>query len=406
MIASETTQPGPSVDKTLVQAPKFESTFVKSNVEKILVLIKFRIIRFFLIWDYFRHPFKTFEALAKLSEVKKAFWGGRKLSKLQKVDGKYFFAMNGPSIFSKGFRIYFRSELNRIYKKEPHQILRVLQIAITKKCTYQCEHCYEWDNLQNNDTLTDDELIDIVRKFQKRGAGQIQLGGGEPMLRYETIIKILQNSTDESEFNIVTSGFQLTKERAFELKRNGLTSVTVSVDHFKPQEHNKFRGFDKAYDWAMAAIENVKEAGLLLNVSLCATKEFVTEENMLLYARFAKKVGASFIWLLEAQSAGRYSAKEVALDDSQVEILETFFNNLNFEPNYYNYPGVAYPSYHQRRLGCFGSGDRYLYVDTNGDLKPCPMCNSKFGSAVSDKFEVSIDEMLNQGCASLPQATV
>ena len=61
-------------------------------------------------------------------------------------------------------------------------------------------------------------------------------------------------------------------------------------------------------------------------------------------------------------------------------------------------PIVSFPGYHQRRIGCFGAGDRYLYMDSNGDLHACPFCQYKVGNALFDDLSESINELRKIGC--------
>lgn len=390
--------------KTDPEIPKLETSVVINKVEKLHVLIKLKLLRIILIYRYFKHPFKLADASNKLVKLRKKVLGEFKVSKIIKVDGRYFISMNGPGLFSKGHALDFTSELNKIYKRKPQGALKVLLLAITNRCSYKCEHCYEWHNLGKQDTLSDESILNIVKRFQERGIGQIQLGGGEPMLRYNTILKILKGSNNSTDFNIVTSGFQFTYERALELKKNGLTSVTISLDHFEPEIHNSFRGYNEAFNWVIEAVKNAKSANLLVNLSLCVTKDFVDEDNLHAYADLAKRLGIAFIWIIEARAAGHYSGKDVNLSSKQINILQSFYEHMNFDPAYADYPGVAYPAYHQRRVGCFGSGNRFLYIDSNGNLKSCPMCGLSHGNAENADMDEAIKSMQRSGCEPFKDA--
>ena len=390
--------------KTQLEIPQLPSSIVTNKVEKLHVAIKLNLLRLFLIWKYFGHPFKSVEAIRKLTELKRKVLGEFNVSKIIKVDGRYFINMNGPGLFSKGYALDYTSELNRIYKRKPQTALKVLLFAITNRCTYKCIHCYEWNNLKNKDTLSDESVLHIMKRFQDRGVGQIQLGGGEPMLRYKTILKLLKESDNSSDTNIVTSGFQFTYERALELKKNGLTSVTISLDHFEPEKHNNFRGYKDSFKWVIDAVKNAKSANLLVNLSLCATKEFVSEDNLQTYADLAKKMGIAFIWIIEPHTAGRYSGQDVKLSANQIDILQAFYEHKNFDPAYADYPGVAYPAYHQRRVGCFGSGNRFLYIDSNGNLKSCPLCGFSHGNAETADIDEAIKSMQKSGCEPFKDA--
>ena len=198
---------------------------------------------------------------------------------------------------------------------------------------------------------------------------------------------------------MLTSGLNMTQQNASKLKLAGLTGVVISLDHFDPKKHNAFRGFNKAYEWAETAARNSIANNLVTAFSLCATKEFVTEENLMEYARLTKAIGVSFIQLLEPKAVGHYYGKDVALRAEQEKILEEFYWKMNNHKAYRDYPIVCYHGYYQRRIGCFAAGDRNLYVDTNGDLQACPFCQSGPGNSCDD-LETSIKKIRAAGCGT------
>jgi hypothetical protein len=46
------------------------------------------------------------------------------------------------------------------------------------------------------------------------------------------------------------------------------------------------------------------------------------------------------------------------------------------------------------------SGNRMVYVDTNGDFMKCPFCHEKSGSLLDENFETTINEMNMESCSS------
>jgi MoaA/NifB/PqqE/SkfB family radical SAM enzyme len=116
------------------------------------------------------------------------------------------------------------------------------------------------------------------------------------------------------------------------------------------------------------------------------------------YADLAKSMGVSFIQILEPRAVGHYKDKDVSLSEEQEKILDEFYFKMNYDKKYIKYPIVSYPGCHQRKIGCFASGNRSLYIDTDGDLHACPFCQTKMGKALSDKLDESIERMRDHGC--------
>jgi MoaA/NifB/PqqE/SkfB family radical SAM enzyme len=353
-----------------------------------------------------------FIAIIKLRSLKKivkgikgmkilalSYIGNGGIQKIAKKGNHFFWDMYGAKWPSATF---VKSVSDELYRQlaEPQQVssLRNVLLAITTKCPLQCEHCYEWDNLNIKEKLSKEDLHLIVRKFQENGAGQIHFGGGEPLMRYDDIIDVLNSSAKTTDFWLVSSGYKLTAERAEGLKNAGLTGVSISLDHYLPEEHNRFRHFDASYDWVEKAIKNSNDAGLVTALSLCATKEFVSEQNISLYAELAKKWGVAFIQIIEPRATGHYAGKDVALSKMQHNILERSMSKLNNDKDYKDYPIAVYHESYLRKSGCFGAGKRFVYVDPLGNLQACPFCRSEGKNITHSPLKESIIELRKYGC--------
>jgi MoaA/NifB/PqqE/SkfB family radical SAM enzyme len=354
---------------------------------------------FRLILGQVRNPIKAIRAMRDLIQLRRRFLGDSALKKVAKVDGRYYYEYNTPGWPSSAYDEYHLAELNRIvpFRQKPYHFKNVI-IAITKKCALRCEHCFEWEALNTKEKLTTPDLAAMVQQFQDQGVGQLQFSGGEPLLRLPALLSVLETARPGTDFWVITSGHLLTAEAATALKKAGLTGVTISLDHVDPERHNQFRGFTDAYDWVEKAAANAGNAGLVVGLSLCATRAFVTEENLWQYARLATQLGAAFIQILEPKPVGHYAGQAVGLPVAQQKILEDFYHKLNFNPAYSHLPLVVYYDYQRRRAGCAAAADRHVYVDTDGQLHACPFCQKPAGSALEKDITVTLSNLRQAGC--------
>ncbi|MBK7408275.1 MAG: radical SAM protein [Saprospirales bacterium] len=237
--------------------------------------------------------------------------------KLAEVEGRVFWHLASGGAPSAAAQKVIGQEISRILYPDKPVGLRVLMLAITKKCPLSCEHCYEGDYLQGEEVLSRADLQEIIRQYQEAGTPVIWLGGGEPMVRIRDVRFLLRHAAPGTDFWIVTSGYRLNEQTAKGLKADGLTGVVVSLDHFDATMHNRFRGSDRAFDWAVQACISAKKAGLVTAVSICATREFTTEDNFRKYMDLAKQLGVAFVQLLEPKASGRYAGKDVALSKTR-----------------------------------------------------------------------------------------
>jgi MoaA/NifB/PqqE/SkfB family radical SAM enzyme len=288
------------------------------------------------------------------------------------------------------------NKIERFYDKNNQ--LRLVIFAVTNKCILNCEHCFEWQNLKSQESLSFNELKIILKKLQQTGISQVQISGGEPLCRLSETIELVKSAQPGTEFWFLTCGYELTYEKAVLLKKGGFIGVNISLDHWEEDEHNRFRRNKRSFYWITQAAGNIRKAGLLICFSICATKEFVTEENLWKYLLLAKSLGAGFIRILEARKVGRYANQDVELEEEHVKILEKFYLTVNSDPQNRSYPYVMYPGYRQRRIGCFGAGNRYLYIDSNGDIHACPFCQDSAGNILSQPLEDIIVKLRKTGC--------
>lgn len=401
-----------TVTKQLIAKPILQSFKDSSTIDKqadvhtpmiwgmhkkmIKACIWFNIIAVAL--SIFKNPLRAFKAAKKLSNLRDSLRDNNAIIKYAKVDGKYYYTFNAPGWPSKAFNKYIANNLQKMEGPNTQPTLDTIVFGITKKCGYQCEHCFEWEVLNKPETLSRENILSAIHSFQEAGITQVQLSGGEPLNRFDDIIYILNHIKRGTEIWLYTSGYHFTGERAAVLKQHGLTGITVSLDHWIPELHNTFRGKKDAFAWAQKAVANARAQGLVVCLSLCATKEFITADNLLQYAELAKRWGVSFIQLLEPKAVGHYADKDIYLNKEQFLILEKFYTGYNFNTAYKTYPSIVYHGFYSRRTGCGGAGNHYVYIDTDGDVHNCPFCQRKLFSALHGSLKENLRLMAQGGC--------
>jgi MoaA/NifB/PqqE/SkfB family radical SAM enzyme len=195
------------------------------------------------------------------------------------------------------------------------------------------------------------------------------------MVRFKDLVELIAYASKKSECWVLTSGFNFTKENARLLKQVGCKGVVVSIDHYREDLHNLFRGKNNSFQLAVNAVREAKEAGLVVSLSVCATKSFIEGNHLMPYMDFANGLGVHFVQVLEPKNVGHYNDKDVLLAPRHIKVLEEVFKKLNHTTSFRHYPTMLYHGYHQRRVGCF-SGSRSVYVDSVGNVHACPFCHT------------------------------
>jgi len=305
-------------------------------------------------------------------------------------DGGVFLDPFSPKFPSPAFS-RISSNSVKVFTKDPKNweaFTLALIISITKKCYYRCEHCYAIQTLGSKDVLSLDDLRKISKGFQDVGVGTIAWEGGEPLLRYDDLLTLIREATPQVASWIATTAYGLTVKQALELRKAGLIAAIISLDHWEPEKHNKFRGNKKAYDMAVNGTKIFRKTGILPAICICATKEVVDNGDLWHYIELAKELKVGFVQILDATPAGNYLDKDVALSGKQLKEIMRFHKTINTDPKYADYPTVSARALleSERGFGCT-AGNALVYVDNEGNLQPCDLLQIGFGNVVEEGIE-------------------
>jgi MoaA/NifB/PqqE/SkfB family radical SAM enzyme len=290
-------------------------------------------------------------------------------------------------------------EILKAFDKQALNIpLQTLIFSISSRCFYQCEHCFEGENLSAGEYLSYADLQQVMEDALLNKTRHMQIGGGEPMLRLKDLLGLMDQARGRMDVWLSTSGYELTLEHADQLKQAGLTGVTISLDHWDRNKHNEFRRHPEAYDRALDAVRNCSAVGILTNLTLCVTRSMANEADLMKYMELARKLNVPFVRFLEARKAGNYAGKDVLLRENELKAVVDFCMKLNSGKQYRSYPIIQFPGYHQRQRGCYGAGNRYLHIDAKGNYHGCPFCRGAVGNVREIPLAAAISLLQTQGC--------
>ncbi|MBA2847943.1 12,18-didecarboxysiroheme deacetylase [Thermosulfuriphilus ammonigenes] len=154
-------------------------------------------------------------------------------------------------------------------KKLPSHLLQfsedkkpVVVWNVTRRCNLRCVHCYaQATEAGAPNELTTEEgkrLLDDLAQF---GCPVVLFSGGEPLMR-EDIFDLIEYAVGKGMRAVLsTNGVLIDKKVAARLKDFGLSYVGISLDGMR-EVHDRFRGVKGAFDAAIQAVRNCKEAGI------------------------------------------------------------------------------------------------------------------------------------------------
>jgi len=133
---------------------------------------------------------------------------------------------------------------------------------ITRRCNLRCVHCYaSAKDLDYGNELSTDEGKALISDLAAYGCPVILLSGGEPLARKD-LAELARFAVGQGlRVVISTNGTLITKEKASEFRKIGLSYVGVSLDGMK-EIHDRFRGREGAFDDALRGIRYCREEGI------------------------------------------------------------------------------------------------------------------------------------------------
>ena len=318
--------------------------------------------------------------------------------KIVKFEDKYIISAFMPPFPSKAFYTNIRAVkkpdnifTQQIYAQRSAPIS--MYLSLTNKCPNNCLYCSAKNRSEGKD-LTTDEWTRLIRDIQDMNTSIIGLTGGEPMTR-EDIFDIVGSIDDRSVSTLFTSGYNLTIERARELKKSGLFSIGISLDSANKNKHNSNRNNNKAFNYAIRAIQNSRRAGIYTMAQSVILKDQLDEEKLFKHFKFAGDNGAHEVKLLEPILSGSLLDKEdvgkILYTKKDREKLINLQHKANRQGNLPKITSFAYTE-SKEKFGC-GAGGQHSYISASGDLYPCDFLPMSFGNIKEKNIKILWEEM-------------
>lgn len=139
-----------------------------------------------------------------------------------------------------------------------------MRVSVTDRCNMRCVYCSAGSGefFPENELLTKDEFIRVVRVASAAGVKKVRLTGGEPLARGDIvdIVSGLASLGTINDLSITTNGLML-ENVAEKLATAGIGRVNVSLDTLKP---DRFAEICRAgnIDKVLSGIRTATESGL------------------------------------------------------------------------------------------------------------------------------------------------
>ena len=219
----------------------------------------------------------------------------------------------------------------------------IIDFCFDYRCNMHCEHCCNLSFAKKDRAMTLDDLKDFARQADELGLAQFNISGGEP-LTFPDLDDIVA-ALDPEKFHIAISsnGLLLTEEKAKHLKEIGVDKIRISLDSFDEEKYKQTRHQNGAYDKAIQALFNAREAGMQTGINTMVSHQSCQTPETEALAKFANENNFN-LDILIARAIGAWEGKEeVLITNDDNEYLKTLRNKypvLTRDTSHHRYPLV------------------------------------------------------------------
>lgn len=158
---------------------------------------------------------------------------------------------------------------DQYYKYYHNRYIRRVFWSVTGRCNFRCRHCYMDAPDAMLGELATEEALDLIDQMAECGVLQVDLTGGEPLVRSDLwmlIDRILSHKMIIKLF--YTNGWLLNESVLNEFEKRGLKpEIAVSFDGVG--WHDWMRGIPGAEEAALRALKLCHERGFPTSVGIC-----------------------------------------------------------------------------------------------------------------------------------------
>src|SRR6266436_9593701 len=186
-----------------------------------------------------------------------------------------------------------------------------LVAELTYRCPLRCVYCSNpIDYAHHTDALTTDDWLRVFREAEALGVVQLNLTGGEPLLRDDLEPLVEGARRLDLYTNLITSGIPLTRERLARFRALGLDNVQISIQDTAAPASDRIAGL-RSFDRKLEIASWVKELGFALTLNTVLHRENLDRVEEIV--ALAERLGADRLELANAQYVGWALSNRAAL---------------------------------------------------------------------------------------------
>jgi MoaA/NifB/PqqE/SkfB family radical SAM enzyme len=236
-------------------------------------------------------------------------------------------------------------------------------ISPSMRCNLRCVGCYA-AKYDTEDDLSEEEVESIISQGEEIGTRVYTILGGEPFV-YQPLLDIIERHP-QSVFLVFTNGTMINDRVADRILELGNVCPTISIEGGR--ESTDARRGEGTYDRIMAAMDRLRERGIMIAYSATATSHNIDEITSDAFADLMVEKGAFYGWYFIYMPVGREPDLSLMPSPEQRDQLRRGTMHIR-----QTRPLLVADFWGDGTLtgGCLSAGRKYLHINNKGDVEPC-----------------------------------
>ena len=270
-----------------------------------------------------------------------------------------------------------------------------LLAELTYRCPLHCVFCYNpVDFARQEEELSTDDWIRVLRQGREMGAVQLGLSGGEPLVRDDLEAIVAEARSLGYYTNLLTSGVGLTAQRAAALKAAGLEHVQLSFQD-STREMNDFLSHTKTFELKNRVAKIIKDQGWPMVMNVVIHRMNIDHIDRII--GMAAELGAEYLEIANTQYYSWAYVNRAQLLPTHEQLKHAEKVTDAWREKLGNKMRIFFvaPDYHEGKAKkCVnGWGNMFLTVAPDGTALPCHTAKMLPGLAFPNVKDTSLRDI-------------
>lgn len=320
------------------------------------------------------------------------------------------FRHNRPVRLGKGYKLqlylpawpgagFFQALDNKLLRRPPAPTSLVF--SMTGACAYHCPHCYQ--KLERGADILETLLLDTLRQTLDAGVSFYNIEGGEPFLRFERLLRVLECVRGRAEAWVNTTGYGVSPAMLQKAREAGMQGIMASIHSCDPAAHDAFTGVPGSFAAARTVLTSAAELGLGTAINSVLSEDEIQTGGIERLMELAADIGVGFVQLIHPKPCGGWLH-----DKDPMQLERDMLTRIEQAHVYYNRAGISGPAlsaqaFEERKdgFGCTAGGIDRFYISATGEVQPCEFLQISFGNIAREDFGEIFQRM--RQCFAIPR---